>query len=90
LARAQELADQNRLFRQAASAAGQDDLTAFLDDLERMLVELSHSPSELADLDELHRRLDDLDLLFKVRVVVERLHREAGADRRDSTPRREV
>jgi hypothetical protein len=90
--RAGELVGQNRLYRQAASAAGQDDLTSFLDDLERLLVDLSHSPTEVSssDLEEIRGRLAEMGLLFKVRVVVDRLQQEAGAGPARSASRREI
>ena len=60
-----------------------------LDDLERSLLEIVHSPSKIsaADLEQIRRRIDAAALLFKVRVMSDELRqREAAAGDR-STPR---
>jgi hypothetical protein len=51
-----------------------------LDDLERSLIEIVHSPSRIsaADLEQIRRRIDAAALLFKVRVMSDELrNREA-------------
>lgn len=70
-ARAEQLVASNRLYRQAAEANGDAAVTALLDELERILVDLAASPAELsaADMDRVRRRIEDAGLLFKVRVV---------------------
>jgi hypothetical protein len=70
-ARAEELVESNRLYRQAASAGGDAAMAAMLDELERVLVDIAASPAKLSagDMDEVRRRIDDAGLLFKVRVV---------------------
>lgn len=72
---ARELNGANRLYKQAARKAGEPRVASLLDDLERLLVEVAHAPDELqADrLEELQSRLEEADLLFKVRVVGSRL-----------------
>jgi len=83
---ARELRDDSRLYRQTALQAGQTDLAAVLEQLERVLVELSHGSEELpsGDLGDIQMRLDESDILFKVRVVGTRLRQES---RIDSGPR---
>ena len=46
-------------------------MAAVLDELERALLDIVHSPSDAtpADLEEIHQRLDSAALLFKVRVL---------------------
>lgn len=88
-----ELRDQSRLYRLAASQAGKADVAALLEQLEVVLVELANGPGAIAsvDLGELRLRLDEGDILFKVRVVGSRLRQETRTDNRhkglDQTPR---
>jgi hypothetical protein len=68
---AEDLVSENRLYRQSAAEAGEAQMVSVLDDLERVLLEVAHSP-ERADGEQLQRlrtRLDTQDLLFKVRVA---------------------
>ncbi len=37
----------NRLYRQTAASSGDDRVVSLLDDLERVLLEVAHSPEEL-------------------------------------------
>ena len=87
--RADELKHQNRLYRQAALNAGQRDLVALLESLELVLVELANSPDavEASDLDTLRTRIEDGDLIFRVRIVGSRLRSdsERSADEKFDT-----
>jgi hypothetical protein len=47
-----------------------------LDDLEPFLLELAHAPAASADLGPLRERIDESDLLFKVRVLTDRMQRD--------------
>jgi len=69
--RADELVGANRLYRQVAAASGNTTLADFLDDLERVLVDVAASPETLSsqDLAEVQRSIESKSLLFKVRVV---------------------
>jgi hypothetical protein len=66
-----ELVSANRLYRQTAARSGEPALTAVLDELERVLVEVAASPDSLSasHLRELQRRIESRGLLFKVRVI---------------------
>jgi hypothetical protein len=68
---AAELIDANRLYRAAASRAGDVMIADVLDDLERRLLDIVHGPSTptLGQLNELRLRLDAATLLFKVRIL---------------------
>ena len=68
---AENLVDSNRLYRQTAAAAGEPGVANVLDDLERVLLDIAHSPDTISgdELKEIQRRIDDEGLLFKVRVV---------------------
>lgn len=69
--RAEQLAADNRLYRQTALANGNRALAAVLDDLEQVLVDVAASPDapSAADLIEVRERIEKKDLLFKVRVL---------------------
>jgi hypothetical protein len=85
---ATDLLNASRLYRQDAVDAGEDSVASVLDELERNLIEIVHSPSRIsaADLDQIRRRIDAASLLFKVRVMSDELRqREETPDR--STPR---
>ena len=70
-ARAADLLGENRLYRQTALGAGDALLAGVLDELERVLLEIAHAPSQIspAELDELRLRLQAEGLLFKLRVL---------------------
>ncbi len=74
-ATAADLAADNRLYRQAAVRNGDAAVAAVLEDLERMLVEISSSPSP-ASHDDLARWRDQIQtkgLLFKITVMSSRV-----------------
>jgi hypothetical protein len=85
---ADDLLDASRLYRQDAIEAGEDSVASVLDELERNLIEIVHSPSRIsaADLDQIRRRIDAASLLFKVRVMSDELRKREDAPDR-STPR---
>jgi hypothetical protein len=74
---AEDLLDASRLYRQDAIAAGEPSVAAVLDELERNLLEIVHSPSRISndDLEQIRRRIDAAALLFKVRVLGDELRR---------------
>jgi hypothetical protein len=81
---AEDLLQTSRLYRQDAIDAGERSVAAMLDDLERSLLEIVHSPSKIsaADLEQIRRRIDAAALLFKVRVMSDELRqRESPAGR---------
>lgn len=85
---ARALSESNRFFRRAAERAGDRQALALLDELEPVLVELANGEAEAAsDLLEARRRIEERDLLFKVRVLGARLDRESAASPTASTPR---
>ena len=85
---ADDLLDASRLYRQDAVDAGEHSVASVLDELERSLLEIVHSPSRIsaADLDQIRRRIDAASLLFKVRVMSDELRKREDAPDR-STPR---
>ena len=79
---AEALVSSNRLYRRAALRSGQRRIAALLDELEPLLLELANSAGAAPDdLATAQRRIENTDLLFKLRVTGERLQRDAGASR---------
>ena len=78
---AEDLLDASRLYRQDAVEAGERSVADVLDDLERSLLEIVHSPSTVsaADLEQIRRRIDAATLLFKVRVMSDELRKRDQA-----------
>jgi hypothetical protein len=72
---AEDLLTASRLYRQNASDAGEQSIASVLDELERSLLDIVHSPSPISavDLDNIRRRIDAASLLFKVRVMSDEL-----------------
>jgi hypothetical protein len=79
---ARDLVSTSRLYRQEAVDVGEQSVAGVLDELERNLLEVVHSPSQVtpAQLDDMRRRIDAAALLFKVRVLGDELRqRELAA-----------
>jgi hypothetical protein len=74
-AEAQDLLSANRLYRESATRAGDPQLTAALDRLERVLVEIVNAPdsSSPAQLARLQKEMNIDGLLFEVRVLRSRI-----------------
>ena len=72
---ATDLISTSRLYRQDALDAGEQSVAGVLDELERNLLEVVHSPSRVtaADLNDVRQRIDAAALLFKVRVLGDEL-----------------
>jgi len=70
-ARAADLVAAGRLYRRSAEQIGDSEIGGLLEDLERVLVEVANGPADMSatDLARLRRRIEDRDLLFRVRVV---------------------
>jgi len=78
--RAEDLIGENRLYRQAALKSGDRAVSSVLDELERVLLEIAHSPSKLdsAEFEQVRQRIEAQGILFKIRVVSSNLReREA-------------
>jgi hypothetical protein len=78
---AADLVDANRLYRDAATQAGETTTASVLDDLERTLLDIVHAPPTLtpAELEDVRARLDAAALLFKVRVLSNELRERESA-----------
>jgi hypothetical protein len=80
---AQDLLEANRLYRQSARHGGRKRLATLLDELEPFLLELAHTPDETSpeEMQELRDRIEEQALLFKVRILGERLERSVRQPR---------
>lgn len=69
--RADALVTETRLYRQTAARTGDNRIAALLDELERVLVDIRNSPSQVtqADLEGFRQRLEADGILFKIRVL---------------------
>lgn len=81
---AQDLVQSNRLYRQTALRDGKPGMANVLDELERVLLHISHSPNEISadDLASLQHQIESEGILFKVRVVeleVQEKEKKAGS-----------
>ncbi len=79
--RAEDLLTENRLYRQTAQELGDGRIANVLDDLERVLLDVAHSPDEVngAQLQAIRERIEAGEILFKVRVVGEELEERQRA-----------
>jgi hypothetical protein len=69
--RAEQLVAANRLYRRTAETTGNGAIVSFLDELERLLVELAASPEQMSaeELASMRRRIDAESLIFKIRAL---------------------
>jgi len=69
--RAEDLVEENRLYRQTALKEGDQAMASTLDELERVLLDIANSPDEVtpAQFEALRKRIEAKGILFKVRVV---------------------
>ena len=79
--RAEDLLDENRLYRQTALEEGDTALASVLDELERVLLDVAHSPDQLtpAQLEKIRQKIEARGILFKVRVVSKELQERQSA-----------
>jgi hypothetical protein len=66
-----DLLTDTRLYRTSAAESGNVLIADVLDELERVLIELRHSPEQMSpgDIDRLRQSLDEQGTLFKIRVL---------------------
>ena len=79
--RAEDLLQENRLYRQTALREGDAGLANVLDELERVLLDVAHSPGEVtpAQLETIQKKIEARGILFKVRVVNKELQQRQEA-----------
>ncbi len=81
--RAEDLLQENRLYRQTALREGDAGLASVLDELERVLLDVAHSPGEVtpAQLEAIQKKIEARGILFKVRVVNKELQQRQEASK---------
>jgi hypothetical protein len=74
--RAENLVEENRLYRQTAVEGGDNAMASTLDELERVLLDVANSPSEVTpqQFEAMQKRIAERGILLKVRVVRQELH----------------
>ena len=79
--RAEDLLGENRLYRQTALEQGDTAVASVLDELERVLLDVSHTPDQVsaAQLLSIQQRIEADGILFKVRVVGQQLEQRQRA-----------
>jgi hypothetical protein len=78
---AEDLIESNRLYRQTAAVAGDRETASMLEDLERVLLEVAHSPSTVSEkqLDDLRKEIEARGILMKVKVFGEQVEKRQAA-----------
>jgi hypothetical protein len=86
--RAEDLLEENRLYRQTALEQGDSALAGVLDELERVLLDVAHSPQQVtpAQLENIRQRIETRGILFKVRVVGKELQQRGESGNMPATP----
>jgi len=79
---AADLVESNRLFRLTAASAGDTATASLLEDLERVLIEISNSPSEMSrrQLQDLQKEIENRGILFKVKVFASQVQEREKKD----------
>jgi hypothetical protein len=73
--RAENLVEENRLYRQTALEGGDKAMVSTLDELERVLLDVANSPDRVtpAQFESIQKRIAEHGILLKVRVVRQEL-----------------
>src|SRR2546427_3625633 len=81
--RAEDLLQENRLYRQTAPQEGDAGLASVVDEPERVLLDVAHSPGEVtpAQLEAIQKKIEARGILFKVRVVNKELQQRQEASK---------
>jgi hypothetical protein len=80
--RAANLVSESRLYQQTAAHTGDTTVAGILDELDQVLLEITHAPSQLSagEVEKLRQRLEAEGILFKVRVLGSKVrHQEEPA-----------
>jgi len=82
--RAEDLLEENRLYRQTALREGDTLMASTLDELERVLLDIANSPNEVtpAQFEAIQKRIAEKGILLKVRVV----HQDLREREKTATP----
>jgi hypothetical protein len=82
--RAEDLLEENRMYRQTALQEGDTGIANVLDELERVLLDVAHSSGNVtpAQFKSIRQRIDEDGLLFKVRVLTKEIERRENTGKR--------
>ena len=85
--RAEDLLEDNRLYRQTALKEGDRGIASTLDELERVLLDIANSPDTVtpAQFESLRKRIEERGILFKVRVVNQDLQQRTRSAKPEPT-----
>ena len=80
---AQNLVNENRLYRQTAQRDKDTEIANLLDQVERVLIDISHHPDSVSgkELHELQQRIESQGVLFKVRVIESKVKARSRSER---------
>lgn len=80
---AQNLVSENRLYRQTAQRDKDTEIANVLDQVERVLIDISHHPDSVSgkELQELQQRIESQGVLFKVRVIDSKVKARSRSER---------
>lgn len=86
--RAGDLVNESRLYRQTAAHTGDTAVADVLDDLDRVLLDITHAPSRISpgELERLRQRLEADGILFKVRVLGSNVRNQEEPARLEGRP----
>jgi hypothetical protein len=78
--RAADLVSESRLYRQTAEHTGDTAVAGTLEEIDRVLLDIAHGPSEVspAELEDLRQRLKAEGILFKIRVLGSKVRTPEG------------
>ncbi|MEO8026808.1 MAG: hypothetical protein ABI823_10050, partial [Bryobacteraceae bacterium] len=78
---AEDLVEANRIYRQTAVSSGDAGTASLLDDLERTLLEIAHSPASVSSqqMADLRHQIEERGLLFKVKVFQNKVNSNQSA-----------
>jgi len=68
------------LYRQTAAHTGDTAVSSVLEELERVLLDITHAPSRISpqELEKMRRRLEAEGILFKIRVLGSNVRNQEG------------
>ena len=84
---AENLVNENRLYRQTAQHDKDTELAGALDQVERVLIDISHHPDSVSakELEDLQQRIESQGVLFEVRVIDSKVKARGRAEAAPAT-----
>jgi hypothetical protein len=85
--RAGDLVSESRLYRQTAAHTGDTNVAGVLDDVDRVLMDIAHGPSQLspAELNQMRQRLEAEGILLKIRVLSSNVRNHEGTEAKQAS-----